>query len=171
MGATLLDGVVVEKHAMVAAGALVRQNTRIPSGEVWFMLFLFHPQHETRLAHYPFHSNRTRWENACFLFLNYHLGFPLHIWKSFQPNHYVSPPFWLGVLGGTQCCWVKKGHLHLFWDNSKKETNFSIMYFDFLWINSEAFIPLHHESGFWFFLKKKTFLLWFLPIFVLGMGR
>ncbi|KAK4417445.1 Gamma carbonic anhydrase 1, mitochondrial [Sesamum alatum] len=35
MGATLLDGVVVEKHAMVAAGALVRQNTRIPAGEVW----------------------------------------------------------------------------------------------------------------------------------------
>jgi carbonic anhydrase/acetyltransferase-like protein (isoleucine patch superfamily) len=35
MGATLLDGVVVEKHAMVAAGALVLQNTRIPSGEVW----------------------------------------------------------------------------------------------------------------------------------------
>ncbi|KAL3603433.1 hypothetical protein D5086_004292 [Populus alba] len=35
MGATLLDGVVVEKHAMVAAGALVRQNTRIPTGEVW----------------------------------------------------------------------------------------------------------------------------------------
>ena len=34
MGATLLDGVVVEKHAMVAAGALVRQNTRIPTGEV-----------------------------------------------------------------------------------------------------------------------------------------
>ncbi|KAF8661889.1 hypothetical protein HU200_056849 [Digitaria exilis] len=34
MGATLLDGVVVEKHGMVAAGALVRQNTRIPSGEV-----------------------------------------------------------------------------------------------------------------------------------------
>ena len=34
MGATLLDGVVVEKHAMVAAEALVRQNTRIPSGEV-----------------------------------------------------------------------------------------------------------------------------------------
>ncbi|KAH0921923.1 hypothetical protein HID58_021941 [Brassica napus] len=31
MGATLLDGVVVEKHDMVAAGALVRQNTRIPS--------------------------------------------------------------------------------------------------------------------------------------------
>lgn len=36
MGATLLDGVVVEKHAMVAAGSLVRQNTRIPSGEVSF---------------------------------------------------------------------------------------------------------------------------------------
>lgn len=35
MGATLLDGVVVEKHAMVAAGSLVRQDTRIPSGEVW----------------------------------------------------------------------------------------------------------------------------------------
>jgi hypothetical protein len=34
MGATLLDGVVVEKHGMVAAGALVRQNTRIPGGEV-----------------------------------------------------------------------------------------------------------------------------------------
>lgn len=34
MGATLLDGVFVEKHAMVAAGALVRQNTRIPYGEV-----------------------------------------------------------------------------------------------------------------------------------------
>lgn len=35
MGATLLDGVVVEKHGMVAAGALVTENTRIPSGEVW----------------------------------------------------------------------------------------------------------------------------------------
>lgn len=35
MGATLLDGVVVEKHSMVAAGSLVRQNTRIPSGQVW----------------------------------------------------------------------------------------------------------------------------------------
>ncbi|GJY39363.1 gamma carbonic anhydrase 1, mitochondrial, partial [Tanacetum coccineum] len=35
MKATLLDGVVVEKHAMVAAGALVRQDTRIPSGEIW----------------------------------------------------------------------------------------------------------------------------------------
>jgi carbonic anhydrase/acetyltransferase-like protein (isoleucine patch superfamily) len=34
IGATLLDGVVVEKHGMVAAGALVRQNTRIPCGEV-----------------------------------------------------------------------------------------------------------------------------------------
>lgn len=34
MGAVLLDGAVVEKHAMVAAGALVRQNTRIPAGEV-----------------------------------------------------------------------------------------------------------------------------------------
>ncbi|XP_071731500.1 gamma carbonic anhydrase 1, mitochondrial-like [Rutidosis leptorrhynchoides] len=35
MKATLLDGVVVEKHGMVAAGALVRQDTRIPAGEVW----------------------------------------------------------------------------------------------------------------------------------------
>ncbi|KAM7252289.1 hypothetical protein ACFE04_024172 [Oxalis oulophora] len=35
MGATLLDGVYVERHAMVAAGSLVRQNTRIPCGEVW----------------------------------------------------------------------------------------------------------------------------------------
>ncbi|XP_078428546.1 gamma carbonic anhydrase 1, mitochondrial-like [Wolffia australiana] len=35
MGATLLDGVVVETKGMVAAGALVRQNTRVPSGEVW----------------------------------------------------------------------------------------------------------------------------------------
>jgi hypothetical protein len=34
MGATLLDGVYVEKYAMVAAGALVRQNARIPCGEV-----------------------------------------------------------------------------------------------------------------------------------------
>ncbi|CAA6661377.1 unnamed protein product [Spirodela intermedia] len=34
MGAVLLDGVVVEKNGMVAAGALVRQNTRIPTGEV-----------------------------------------------------------------------------------------------------------------------------------------
>jgi len=37
MGAILLDGVVVEKNAMVAAGALVRQNTKIPSGEVCLM--------------------------------------------------------------------------------------------------------------------------------------
>ncbi|XP_027149232.1 gamma carbonic anhydrase 1, mitochondrial [Coffea eugenioides] len=35
MGAALLDGAVLEKHAMVAAGALVRQNMRIPSGQVW----------------------------------------------------------------------------------------------------------------------------------------
>jgi hypothetical protein len=40
-GATLLDGVCVEKHAMVAAGALVRQNTRIPSGEVCEILIDF----------------------------------------------------------------------------------------------------------------------------------
>lgn len=41
MGATLLDGVYVEKHAMVAAGALVRQNTRIPYGEVCMNLLFF----------------------------------------------------------------------------------------------------------------------------------
>ena len=41
MGATLLDGVVVEKNAMVAAGALVRQNTKIPSGEVLLKTFFF----------------------------------------------------------------------------------------------------------------------------------
>eukprot|EP00249_Psilotum_nudum_P009514 c21986_g1_i1 orf=859-1668(-) len=35
MGAILLDGVHIEKNAMVAAGALVKQNARIPSGEVW----------------------------------------------------------------------------------------------------------------------------------------
>ncbi|KAG2303325.1 hypothetical protein Bca4012_062094 [Brassica carinata] len=33
MGTTLLDGVVVEKHGLVAAGVLLTQNTRIPSGE------------------------------------------------------------------------------------------------------------------------------------------
>lgn len=42
MKATLLDGVVVEKHGMVAAGALVRQGTRIPAGEV-FSLSSFTP--------------------------------------------------------------------------------------------------------------------------------
>lgn len=41
MGATLLDGVYVEKHAMVAAGALVRQNTRVPCGEVCQSLLIF----------------------------------------------------------------------------------------------------------------------------------
>ncbi|RVW51824.1 Gamma carbonic anhydrase 2, mitochondrial [Vitis vinifera] len=35
MGATLLDGTFVEKHAMVAAGVLVLQDPRIPCGEVW----------------------------------------------------------------------------------------------------------------------------------------
>lgn len=41
MGATLLDGVIVEKHAMVAAGALVRQNTKIPYGEVCLLTPFF----------------------------------------------------------------------------------------------------------------------------------
>jgi carbonic anhydrase/acetyltransferase-like protein (isoleucine patch superfamily) len=35
MRATLMDGVVVEKGAWVAAGALVTPGKRIPSGEVW----------------------------------------------------------------------------------------------------------------------------------------
>ena len=34
MGATLLDGSHVEKKAMVAAGAVVKENTRIPTREV-----------------------------------------------------------------------------------------------------------------------------------------
>lgn len=34
MGATLLDGVVVEQGAFVAAGAFVTENTRIPAGQV-----------------------------------------------------------------------------------------------------------------------------------------
>lgn len=41
MGATLLDGAFVEKHAMVAAGVLVLQDTRIPCGEVCQPLPLF----------------------------------------------------------------------------------------------------------------------------------
>ena len=41
MGATILDGAVVEKGAMVAAGSLVTQKTRIPSGQVYpFFYFL-----------------------------------------------------------------------------------------------------------------------------------
>lgn len=35
MRATLMDGVVVEKGAWVAAGALVTPNKRIPAGELW----------------------------------------------------------------------------------------------------------------------------------------
>ena len=35
MSACLLDGVVVERHAMVAAGALVTPGKRIPSGQLW----------------------------------------------------------------------------------------------------------------------------------------
>jgi len=35
MGATLLNGVVIEKGAFVAAGAVVSENTRIPAGQVW----------------------------------------------------------------------------------------------------------------------------------------
>jgi carbonic anhydrase/acetyltransferase-like protein (isoleucine patch superfamily) len=35
MRATLMDGVVVEKGGWVAAGALVTERKRIPSGEIW----------------------------------------------------------------------------------------------------------------------------------------
>src|SRR5262245_17974169 len=35
MRATLMDGVVVERGGWVAAGALVTQNKRVPSGEIW----------------------------------------------------------------------------------------------------------------------------------------
>ncbi|MCO5614759.1 hypothetical protein L7F22_069043 [Adiantum nelumboides] len=35
MGATLLDGVHVQKNAMVAAGSVVCQDTTVPAGEVW----------------------------------------------------------------------------------------------------------------------------------------
>lgn len=35
MGACLMDGVVVEKNAMVAADALVTPNRRVPSGQLW----------------------------------------------------------------------------------------------------------------------------------------
>jgi len=35
MRATLMDGVVVEKGAWIAAGALVTPNRRVPSGEIW----------------------------------------------------------------------------------------------------------------------------------------
>ena len=38
--ATVLDGAHVEKHAIVESGSLVRQNTRIPSGEVPSFFFL-----------------------------------------------------------------------------------------------------------------------------------
>lgn len=34
MGSTLLDGVTVQKGAMVAAGSLVTQKTTVPAGEV-----------------------------------------------------------------------------------------------------------------------------------------
>ncbi|XAR61743.1 hypothetical protein NMG60_11016248 [Bertholletia excelsa] len=43
MAATLLGGMVVEKHAMVAAGALVRRNTRIPCGEGNYMMAVSKP--------------------------------------------------------------------------------------------------------------------------------
>ncbi|AEE29871.1 gamma carbonic anhydrase 1 [Arabidopsis thaliana] len=52
MGATLLDGVVVEKHGMVAAGALVRQNTRIPSGEFLVLRILLLYLDRTYLIHF-----------------------------------------------------------------------------------------------------------------------
>lgn len=47
MGAILLDDVHVEKHAMVAAGALVKQGTKVPSGEVCPRYSSISPVHET----------------------------------------------------------------------------------------------------------------------------
>ncbi|MFX4222504.1 MAG: gamma carbonic anhydrase family protein [Thalassobaculum sp.] len=35
MGATVLDGAVVQRHAMVAAGALVTPGKVVPTGELW----------------------------------------------------------------------------------------------------------------------------------------
>lgn len=35
MGATVMDGAVVERHAMVAAGALVTPGKVVPTGELW----------------------------------------------------------------------------------------------------------------------------------------
>jgi carbonic anhydrase/acetyltransferase-like protein (isoleucine patch superfamily) len=35
MGSTLLDGCEVGEGSIVAAGALVLQNTKIPAGEIW----------------------------------------------------------------------------------------------------------------------------------------
>jgi carbonic anhydrase/acetyltransferase-like protein (isoleucine patch superfamily) len=35
MRATVMDGVVVEREAMVAAGALVAPNKRVPQGQMW----------------------------------------------------------------------------------------------------------------------------------------
>lgn len=35
MGATVLDGAVVEGNAMLAAGALLTNNKRVPKGEIW----------------------------------------------------------------------------------------------------------------------------------------
>jgi carbonic anhydrase/acetyltransferase-like protein (isoleucine patch superfamily) len=35
MGSTLLDGCEIGEGSIVAAGALVLQNTKIPAGEIW----------------------------------------------------------------------------------------------------------------------------------------
>ena len=35
MGATLLDGCEIGAGSIVAAGALVLQNTKVPAGEIW----------------------------------------------------------------------------------------------------------------------------------------
>ncbi|MDI9349416.1 MAG: gamma carbonic anhydrase family protein [Candidatus Symbiobacter sp.] len=35
MGSIVMDGVVVEARAMIAAGAVVTPNKRVPSGELW----------------------------------------------------------------------------------------------------------------------------------------
>jgi carbonic anhydrase/acetyltransferase-like protein (isoleucine patch superfamily) len=60
MGATLLDGVVVEKHSMVGAGSLVKQNTKIPSGEVIFLM--------SHYANFPFATENTHSINIILLY-------------------------------------------------------------------------------------------------------
>ncbi|CCG40950.1 gamma carbonic anhydrase family protein [Magnetospirillum molischianum] len=55
MGAVLLDGVVVEREAMIAAGAVVTPGKRIRTGELWGgnPARLLRPLTEQDRAHFP----------------------------------------------------------------------------------------------------------------------
>jgi len=55
MGAVLLDGVVIEREAMVAAGAVVTPGKRVKSGELWGgnPARLLRPLTEQDRAHFP----------------------------------------------------------------------------------------------------------------------